>query len=476
MNTSDDRRILFVPPLVTGGVPRSLRQHPNRNPQDFIFGIPEDGAPVPTWNSWTNVVFPLVLGYLDLGTDVAAVISYYRAGHHWWFALGLMFIVGPALFAAIVVLSGEAKLRRVFVALHLGLLAEAWVSLMDASYSHVLVSLRVVEPLYESTPQLMLQMYVLLLEWGREGAKWPIWRIFSIVTSWFSLAYAVTGLVAEHPLSNVSTTADASSAPARCPGLTRLLFGTVPPNGTVEVYRSRWHSQNFVWAFLVYQGLEVGARVISLALLALVWREKFFFALLYLWISRTVILRLSLGKGDELLRFRSQLRFVGMPFMDSVMDALSSYDAACALTTAEFAVCVGVGSTTYEGAEHQVPRDPRLVWTSLAVVFMAGKLVLGCLIVRPFKRNIRFGLGDEEGDQTAGNHRRNMASIGAGDLESGRSSRGPDVTALGGKRVGSISRRGSGAVVELAGPQRRSRRFVQEKKTEPAEEDDVEHW
>ncbi|CAM9873888.1 unnamed protein product, partial [Ectocarpus fasciculatus] len=104
----------------------------------------------------------LVLGYADVGTDVLAVVSYFEAHHMWWFALGLVFIIGPAVFAAIVLLRRENWLRRVLVALHLGLLYEAWASWDASTYSPVLASLRMMEPLYESVPQLMLQLYGLL--------------------------------------------------------------------------------------------------------------------------------------------------------------------------------------------------------------------------------------------------------------------------------------------------------------------------
>ncbi|CAN0554520.1 unnamed protein product, partial [Ectocarpus sp. 8 AP-2014] len=50
------------------------------------------------------VAIPLVLGYADVGTDVLAVVSYYQARHVWWFVLAMTFIIGPALFAAIVLL------------------------------------------------------------------------------------------------------------------------------------------------------------------------------------------------------------------------------------------------------------------------------------------------------------------------------------------------------------------------------------
>lgn len=501
--------------LVTGAVPTSLRDHPNRTQEDFIFPFTEEGAPVPPWTSWTCVVFPLVVGYLDLGTDASAVISYYQAGHTWWFAIGLAVIVGPTLFAAIVVFRYEHWLRRVCVALHLGLLLEAFLSWGNATYSSVLVSLRVVEPLYESTPQLMLQMYVLLLEWGSEGAQHPLWRVSSVVTSCFSLAYATTGLVAAHPLSSLAPTVVAGSqgdyatadrraaaqtmqstserfgtrttavvtddnanragimpplgyegghdreggigistpsvagvdgSSAWCPCRTGQLFGwvsekvfdTVPADGSVEVYRSRWHPQHFMWAFLLYQLLEIGSRFLSLALLALVLRAYFFLVLLWFVISRSSILCFSLGRVEH-RQFRSQLiRVVGMPFMDSVMDALISYDAACALTTVEFVACVAVNFFVYTNEVGQVPDHVRLDSINVAVGLMAGKLVLGFLIVRPFKRVVGFGsgLGDErEEEQSGRSQHRNRTNVSNRNVESGGSSR--DV------------------VSELVGPERR---------------------
>ncbi|CAN0020203.1 unnamed protein product [Pylaiella littoralis] len=188
----------------------------------------------------------------------------------WWFALGLTFVVGPALIAAIFFLAREDMWRRVSVALHLGLLVEALPSIDEEEYSHVLVSLRNVEPLYESVPQLMLQMYALLLEWDSDDSQWLPLRLFSVMVSCSSLAYATTGLVAEHPLSRLSSTT--LLLITWCPRRTGLAFGTVPANGIVQVYRSSLHSQNFVWAFLVYQVLEIGSRFIPLALLALVLR------------------------------------------------------------------------------------------------------------------------------------------------------------------------------------------------------------
>ncbi|CAM9896354.1 unnamed protein product [Ectocarpus sp. 4 AP-2014] len=434
---------------LSGGVPRTLLDHPNNRKDigDFRFHVTEDGVPVPAYKSWKGVAIPLVLGYADVGTDVDAVVSYYQADHLWWFVLGMAFIIGPALFAAIVLLRREWWLRRVFVALQFGMLFEASLSWADADYSPVLASLRVMEPLYESVPQLMLQLYGLLLEWDNDGTRWLSRRLLSIAISCFTLAYATTGLVAEQPLSRLSPTADAASA--SCPGLTGLLFGAVPASNSVAVHRSRWNSQNFVWAFLLYQVLEVAARFISLALLALVWRVYFFLALLWLWGSRAYVLRRLLVE-DDVLRVRSQFRLVGMPFMDSVMDVLEAYDVGCALTTVEFVFCLTIGNMFNTNEVGQLPANIGRVWTYVAVVCMAGKLSLGYLIVRPFKRVVRFGTEQEE--QTSGRQHGGGDVGGTADVDPGGSSRADDGGMLGGKRERTgDGDEGSSVVSALAG-------------------------
>ncbi|CAM9940312.1 unnamed protein product, partial [Ectocarpus sp. 4 AP-2014] len=115
--------------------------------------------------------------------------------------------------------------------------------------------------------------------------------------------------------------------------------------------------------------------------------------------SRALILRRLLA-GEGVSRVRSQFRLVGMPFMDSVMDTLNSYDRGCALTTVEFVFCLAIGNIFYTDERGQLPAYIGRVWTYGAVVCMAGKLFLGYLIVRPFKRVVRFGTEQEE--QTSG--------------------------------------------------------------------------
>ena len=364
---------------------------------------------------------------------MAAVVSYYEAGHAWWFALGMVFIVGPSLVAGCVMVRGTHRTvlaRRCCIVFHLGLLWEAFVSALTSAFSQNLVILKVVEALYESTPQLMLQFYVLLLEWGSDGGQWAFLRIFSVVWSSFTLAYTTTGLVVEYPLSLRRSERGSTASTARCASLTSKIFSGVPTEGSVEVYGSRrLHPQHFVWAFLLYQWLEIGSRIISLALLALVVRAWYIFAVfLWLWSSRTFILRHSLGEGEERLIYRSQLRLVGVPFMDSIMDARKSYDAGCALTTVEFVTFVAISNHFYENEEGKVPDDNlNRVWTSVAAMCMAVKLVLGMLVVRPFKNAVGFGFGggddEQQEEQTQGSDHGRRSDAGDVDGEAGGRSR-----------------------------------------------------
>lgn len=185
------------PPRPGGGIPLSLRSH--RNFRRFVFAVPEHGAPIPPWRSKRSVAPALLLGYLDLFTDLGTVLSYRSSGLYSWFAVGLAFIVAPALCAGGFVFRQEAPWWRGAAAtLQLGLLVEALISIKEESYSHALVALRVLEPLFQALPQLLLQAYVLLVNQEHLAL-----RVVSVVASTFSLATASTAIVAEHPLSQI---------------------------------------------------------------------------------------------------------------------------------------------------------------------------------------------------------------------------------------------------------------------------------
>ena len=72
-------------------------------------------------------------------------------------------------------------------------------SVKEESYSYLLVALRVLEPLLQSLPMLLLlQAYVLLVD-----REFLALRVVSVVVSTASLAIASTAVLAEHPLSQL---------------------------------------------------------------------------------------------------------------------------------------------------------------------------------------------------------------------------------------------------------------------------------
>lgn len=181
---------------VGGGIPLALRNH--RNFRRFVFAVPENGAPIPPWRSKRILIPALALGYLDLFTDLATVLSYWRSELFPWFAASLAFIVGPALFTGGFVGRKETPWRGAAAAAQLGLVVEGVVSTKQETYSHSLVAIRVLESLFQALPQVLLQAYVLLVE-----HDYLALRILSVAVSTLSLATTSTQIVAEHPLSQL---------------------------------------------------------------------------------------------------------------------------------------------------------------------------------------------------------------------------------------------------------------------------------
>ncbi|CAM9822664.1 unnamed protein product, partial [Laminaria digitata] len=179
-------------------------EEPRRLSRFQHIGLALDGPPLPAVdidNAIKILILPVVLGYADLASDLYTAVSYYQSYDYVLFGLGLVFAVGPAIILSAYFLSGVHWFRRVLVATQLGLLFEAIVTFNSASdyggeYSPVLALVRVVEPLFESVPQLLLQLYAMLRLWAETSSS-PSrlgWRVVSVCTSAASLAYAATDL------------------------------------------------------------------------------------------------------------------------------------------------------------------------------------------------------------------------------------------------------------------------------------------
>eukprot|EP00903_Cladosiphon_okamuranus_P006539 g6389.t1 len=371
-----------------GGIPLSLRNH--RNFRRFVFAVPANGAPIPPWRSKRSVAPALLLGYLDFFTDLGTVLSYRGSGLYWSFAVGLAFIVVPALCSGGFVFRQETPWwRGAASALQLGLLVEALISIKEESYSHALVALRVLEPLFQALPQLLLQAYILLV-----NREYLALRVVSVVASTFSLAMASTAIVAEHPLSQIRWARGVDYPIPRIPLASALIFATVPYVGSVIVRMGfRMHPQDFVWCFFFYQVMEIISRVLSVVVLAHSIRYYTFIFLAYMWFTRTCVALIHRGDpvGGERLRFRKLIRFSAAPIMDSVIDRVSAYKLCCFMTCLETVGCLAVGNSVGSSvaAEAALLSDlARRIYTVVAIFSMFGKIGLATAIVVPFKAKI----------------------------------------------------------------------------------------
>ncbi|CAM9950409.1 unnamed protein product [Choristocarpus tenellus] len=90
-------------------------------------------------------------------------------------------------------------------------------------------------------------------------------------------------------------------------------------------------------------------------------------------------------KGSGELHMRSQLRLVGMPFMDSVFDSSIAFRFALLITLVEFVACLLISNFVSDREDVNVPDKPRRVISTVAIVCMVVKLVMAFLFVVPFK-------------------------------------------------------------------------------------------
>ena len=380
--------------LSGGGIPLSLRKH--RNFRRFVFAMLEDGAPIPLWRSTRSVLPALALGYLDLLTDILTALSYRqeeeekKVGRPWLVMLALVFILVPALVSGAFIFRGVSLPRRLAVALQLGLLTEAIQSFREQSYSQVLVTLRVIQSLFQSLPMLLLQGYVLLVSPENLGL-----RLLSAAVSAISVSLVATSIIVEHPLSQLKWARGVDYPSATFWRASRMVFSTVQYVGSVIVRGGfRVHPQDYVWFFLAYQAMELIARLGSIVVLALVAKFYVLVVLVWLWATRWYISIASIGAGteQETLRFRALLRVVGMPFMDSVLDRPSAYELSCALTVVETIAFLAAGNSIPapggEETAHVLVDRMRRVFTVVSILFTAGKVCMAISLVMPFKKKI----------------------------------------------------------------------------------------
>ncbi|CAM9712751.1 unnamed protein product [Scytosiphon promiscuus] len=320
-----------------------------------------DGPPLPDVNGGSHaitiLILPVLLGYFDLGSDLYTAVSYYKTGHPFWFGLGLLFALGPAIIVSAFFLPSSSEwYRRVLIATQLSLLWEAWQTVDQRVYSPILALVRVIEPLFEAVPQLFLQLYALLVLWSETPSSLLVSRVVSVCISATSLAYAATDVCSVERLLLCETAgdggvgvADDGVRAARCrvhpcfPSLTGVVFSRVPGEGasTLKGF-GNVHPRSHVWLCFGYHVLEIVSRFVSLSMLALVLRGWFLFVVPYLWGTRCFIVwMIAVRSGDHVGNgtapnavgsFRFRVRLVAMPFLDSVMDGTVAFASGLILT------------------------------------------------------------------------------------------------------------------------------------------------
>ncbi|CAN0350161.1 unnamed protein product, partial [Scytosiphon promiscuus] len=160
-----------------------------------------------------------------------------------------------------------------------------------------LALVRVIEPLFEAVPQLLLQLYAMLLLWSETSLSNSNLngRVVSVCISAVSLAYAATDVSSVEKLLNSRLLGEGGTDRfrmcPRCPSITGIIFSRVPEKGVSRLAgRLGWvHPRSHVWFCFLYHVVEVISRFVPLAMVALVLRKWFFFVLPYLWISRCLV-------------------------------------------------------------------------------------------------------------------------------------------------------------------------------------------
>lgn len=367
----------------TGPIPDELKKHPRFG--SFVIGLAVDGPPLPPVENEDHakkiLVLPVSLGYADLVSDIFTAVSYFEGNHPVWGGLGLAFALGPALITSIFFLSGFQWYRRVLVATHLSLIYEAWKTVDESynGYSPVLALVRVVEPLFESVPQLLLQLYAMLTLWTETSLSRSrlVWRVGSVCISVASLAYAATDVSSVECLAEQT---GVDTAGRLCSFLTGWVFSRVPKNGNPREMRvfGKVHPRSHVWFCLLYHVLEISSRFVSLAMVFTVIRKWSLLVLLYLWMSRGVIVWASKTSLD----FRFRVRLVAMPFMDSIVDGAVAFRRALVWTLLEFVLCLAL---YHAYAQDDLSASARRTLTIVVCSCMVGKMCLAWVAIVPLK-------------------------------------------------------------------------------------------
>lgn len=357
------------------------------------------------------MIFPIVIGYADLISDLITAVSYYESGHLIWFWLALLLALAPGFIFAQLSLPKIEWADRILIATNLSPLVEDSRTVGDLRVSPVLALMLVIEPLFESVPQVLLQLYAMLTRWN-ETSRLDL-AVASVCISATSLAVAATGIASVerlvyHTRRSIGTI-ESSRVCAYLPSLTGIAFGRVPATGASSLRRlGTIHPRTHVWWCFLYHVLEIFCRFLPLVMLALVIRGWFFLVLPYLWISRGLMVLVAawatgylaeLAAARKALDFRFRVRLVGMPFLDSILDGTVAFGFGLALTLAESLVCVAI---YHSYADDGLPVQVRETLTIVAGVCMFGKMMLTAIVISPLMEDGGNIVADDTGGALPG--------------------------------------------------------------------------
>lgn len=243
----------------------------------------------------------------------------------------------------------------------------------------LLALVRVVEPLFESVPQLLLQLYAMLTLWTETSLSHGrlAWRVGSVCISVASLAYAATDVSSVECLAKQTGEGNAGRI---CSFLTGWVFSRVPEEGNPSEMKvfGKVHPRSHVWFCLVYHVLEIVSRFVSLSMVFTVIRKWSLLVLLYLWMSRGVLVWASKTSLD----FRFRVRLVAMPFLDSIVDRVVAFRRALVWTLLEFMLCLVL---YHAYAHYDLSASARRTLTVIVCSCMVGKLWLAWVAIVPLK-------------------------------------------------------------------------------------------
>lgn len=341
----------------------------------------------------------------------------------------LFFVIAPTFVVAAFFLPHESWRSKLRVVTDTSLAYEALSSLDFRSYSPILALLRVVEPLFESLPQTFLQLYAMLLVWDETSSSVSnlFLRFISAMFSILCLAYAATDLCSADALAAYeggeiaegTTTSSiqlpiSGSSSAMNEGL-RHIFSFIsslfaPSRNmkgaaiTLAGFGSIRKSTYFGLCF-TYHIVEITSRFVSLALLAVAVQPWIFLLFLVArlgviscivrWKSSVSFPRMQPSDRSHptfhpqrvygiiyhavvslsCMSYRTKLRLVAIPFIDSILEGEAPYKAALGVTLVEFIACL-LASILLARDNIALSAPARKSFAFMAAVTMVVKMAL----------------------------------------------------------------------------------------------------